>query len=147
MSFASNLITGLGLRALGGLALAGVAGVLVLVDQGDKAMNYADANARVSELVDEDCWIQLGDEKWTEQNGKEVSCKEVGALVKLDPEGKAKIKGKRNLEVRYVSPVDNAEHTGRLTLTDSQAGFENVEENDELVILAHTSEADKIRAK
>lgn len=135
------------LQAIGWLAMMGFAGVAVAVNEGDKAMNYADANARVAEVLEEKCYLKKGDTKWT-PNGDDMTCSEVEKLGALDAEARdAELKGQRKLEVRYISPVDNAEHTGTVWLTDSQPGFEDVDDGDVVVILAHMSDADKIRAR
>lgn len=65
--------------------MMGAAGVFMVVDMGDKAMNYVEVNARVSEVVDEDCWLELGDETWKPRERVDVTCAEVvdGGVVMI----------------------------------------------------------------
>ena len=128
-----------------GFVLVG-SGVIYTVNMIDRSANYQTVPAQITS-VETSCFLEKSGyrhREWTEKR----PCDEIEDARAEDEQYKDfTIQRETIAEVGYFSPVDRAEHHGRLIDHTSgvSEGFGGKHEGDQIQILAHTSDADKIQ--
>ena len=128
-----------------GFILAG-SGIIYTVNLIDRSANYQTVPAQIVSIKTS-CFLEkrgFRHREWTETR----PCDQMEDAQAEDDQYKDfTIQRDTTVEVGYFSPVDRAEHHGTLTDRSSGAseGFGGKHEGDQIEILAHTSDADKIQ--
>jgi len=126
--------------AAGGMALVFVVAMV------DRSMNYQTVPGRIDH-VEAICYLDQKVGKTTTTTDK-YPCDEMEDAQANHPQYKGfRLNRETTIDVTYVSPVDQQEHSGKLydTTHEKEAPFKGKGEGEMIDILAHTSNPEKIQ--
>ncbi len=126
------------------LGMVAVGGVMYGVSEADKSLNYVKSTATITE-VKLDCFIKSGKKSVVKKDTNDMAYMDCNiapfAAIKFGFD-KSDVRQRAKIQYEFVSPVDNAIHTGKMT---KEYGVEKYKEGVKFPMYAHKEEAGKSR--